>query len=114
LTKPAISTIRRIGPALFYGLYNAHSLSNRSSLTGILASLGLMVQKGMFSAGTFRLVIMLKVLLLPILAIPNKPNLRDVPGLPSLTLLSGATWAKAALVVLLIMLVINCDNNFGC
>ena len=41
-----------------------------------------MVQKGMFYAGTLRLDKRLKVLLLPMLAMPSRPILREVPGRP--------------------------------
>ena len=44
-----------------------------------------MVQNGIFYAGTFRLDRILKVLLLPMLAIPSSPIFKDVPVLPSLT-----------------------------
>jgi len=43
---------------------------------------GSIVQKGIFYAGTFRFDKMLKVLLFPILAIPNRPIFKDVPGRP--------------------------------
>jgi hypothetical protein len=48
--------------------------------------LGSIVQKGMFSAGTFSFDKRLNVLLLPILAIPKSPILSEVPGRPSRTL----------------------------
>lgn len=53
----------------------------------MLALLGSIVQKGIFSAGTLRLDSILKVLLFPMLAIPNSPILREVPGRPNRTLL---------------------------
>jgi hypothetical protein len=46
------------------------------------------VQKGIFYAGTLRFDKMLKVLLFPIFAIPKRPIFKEVPGLPSLTLLA--------------------------
>jgi len=55
------------------------------------ALLGSIVQKGMFSAGTLRLDRKLKVLLLPILAIPRSPIFREVPGRPSLARFCTAT-----------------------
>ena len=51
------------------------------------AVLGSIVQKGMFSAGTFKLESKLNVLLLPILAMPNNPTFSEVPVRPNLTLL---------------------------
>ncbi len=53
------------------------------------------MQKGMFYAGTLRLERRLKVLLLPMLAIPRRPILRDVPGRPRRILFwTGALVAK--------------------
>ncbi len=68
--------------------------------------LGSMVQKGLFSTGTFSFVNKLKVLLLPMLAIPRSPILREVPGRPSLTFFAvGGAWLKRYLIM------INCDAN---
>jgi len=52
------------------------------------AVFGSIVQKGIFYAGTLRLDRRLNVLLFPILAIPSRPIFNEVPGLPSLTLLT--------------------------
>jgi hypothetical protein len=49
-----------------------------------------MVQNGIFYAGTLRLESMLKVLLFPMFAMPNRPILSEVPGLPNLALLTNA------------------------
>ena len=49
------------------------------------AELGSIVQKGLFSTGTLRLVSRLKVLLLPMLAMPSSPIFSEVPGRPSRT-----------------------------
>ncbi len=62
------------------------------------------MQKGIFSAGTLRSERMLKVLLLPMLAIPSKPILSEVPGLPSLALLT--TYAKANPTILVSIIII--------
>lgn len=40
------------------------------------------MQKGMFSAGTFKFDKILNVLDLPMFAMPSRPIFRDVPGLP--------------------------------
>lgn len=85
-----MSRILKTGGVSFYGLKRSASCSKRVSLIWMKAVLGSMVQKGLFSTGTSRLVSKLKVLLLPMFAIPSTPILREVPGRPNRTFLAGA------------------------
>mmetsp|Transcript_12130 Transcript_12130/g.35043 ORF Transcript_12130/g.35043 Transcript_12130/m.35043 type:complete len:283 (-) Transcript_12130:91-939(-) len=85
LTRPAMSKMVRYAGTSFFGFHMSHSLRHFGSGTSTLASVGSMVQKGKFSAGTDILHMMLNVVDLPTFGMPTTPALTWLVGRPRMT-----------------------------
>lgn len=97
LTSPAMSVMVMFGGTSLAGLYFLTSHLNLWSGTGTMATLGSMVQKGKFSAGTCIFPRMLKKDDFPTLGTPTMPTLTLLPGRPSITFLGASSpWEGSA------------------
>mmetsp|Transcript_26706 Transcript_26706/g.67939 ORF Transcript_26706/g.67939 Transcript_26706/m.67939 type:complete len:238 (+) Transcript_26706:816-1529(+) len=100
LTSPAMSIhVRKAGTTDLGFTVSCSSLKSASG-TSTRASVGSIVQKGKFSAGTVILHMMLKVVDLPTLGRPTTPALTLLLGLPSRTRGGGASAFLGGIVVL--------------